>query len=941
MKKRLYILLITIISIPAWAQNPTSLMAWYPCTGNFNDQSGNARHGTVTGAVLSADKHGNVTGAYTFDGVDDYVTLPILGPYTSFTLMTRVKFTSTELMNIFSGYEAGWYPSVFAGKVRWYDGTDWRVTSTAINNNQWHDIAYIFNNGTYSLYVDGVIEYTGVGAASITTGRVSILGKVATVSMRFFQGSLDDIRIYNTALNSNDISQVFNGYPIVWSELKNVVVNADNSITKNPVNAQWDAAAVSENVLSPNQDGSMSFTFTGLFNSIVIGLSWLNNSPAFTLTNYGVYIVNTSMWIMESGSQKTPAATPIILAQGDVIKISREGTTIRYYRNNVVVYTSATPSLTHLRVDASLYTASVPAITCTFDRAFMVKPQFQYPGLDNSAGSISLQTNNQYDPVTYSWSTGETTSSVTSKPRGAYTVTATDAQNRSVVKTFQLGYPIAWTNLTNVLVNADNSLTKADATTTWNCGASSLNLLPANTDGWIELIVNEPTTTYMIGLSRIDKDVTYPSIAYSWHVSNLTGIYNIFESGVSTPNVGYLMKGDVLRIARVGATIKYYINGIERRSVATTTSWPLLVDVSVNYNTGPTPVVQASFDKQIRVLPSLTFPNTNNSGGSIALNVQGTHTPAAVNWSSGENSTIISNKSRGTYTVTISDAASRTFTRSYRLGYAIDWTDLQNTQANGNNVIYKSIGEGNSQWDASAVSSNVLSPGTDGWIEFVLPPVGGQVMIGLARPNSVAFYSSIDYAFYFLNEDVRIYELGANKVTVASQAEGDVYAIAREGSLIKYYINGAVVRTVATNPSYSLVADVSILRGSASVISSSFGRASQTFYSIASGNWTYAGNWSLSEGGVPATMYPSSIDEVHIKGYTMLVNSGTSVGSVTITAINDNTCLKIDGVSSSLTVRGGEVTIKGENNANTVKALLVQNGGKISVQPPPPGGVDN
>ena len=51
------------------------LVAWYPFDGNASDMSGNGNHGTVNGATLSIDRHGEDQKAYSFDG-NDYILVP-------------------------------------------------------------------------------------------------------------------------------------------------------------------------------------------------------------------------------------------------------------------------------------------------------------------------------------------------------------------------------------------------------------------------------------------------------------------------------------------------------------------------------------------------------------------------------------------------------------------------------------------------------------------------------------------------------------------------------------------------------------------------------------------------------------------------------------------------------------------------------------------------
>ena len=52
----------------------TGLVAYYPFDGNASDMSVNGNHGEVNGASLGSDRHGVEGTAYSFDGLDDYVS---------------------------------------------------------------------------------------------------------------------------------------------------------------------------------------------------------------------------------------------------------------------------------------------------------------------------------------------------------------------------------------------------------------------------------------------------------------------------------------------------------------------------------------------------------------------------------------------------------------------------------------------------------------------------------------------------------------------------------------------------------------------------------------------------------------------------------------------------------------------------------------------------
>jgi hypothetical protein len=49
------------------------LVGWWKFDGDATDSSGNGNNGTVNGVTLTNDRHGQANGAYSFDGVDDYI----------------------------------------------------------------------------------------------------------------------------------------------------------------------------------------------------------------------------------------------------------------------------------------------------------------------------------------------------------------------------------------------------------------------------------------------------------------------------------------------------------------------------------------------------------------------------------------------------------------------------------------------------------------------------------------------------------------------------------------------------------------------------------------------------------------------------------------------------------------------------------------------------
>ena len=133
---------------------------------------------------------------------------PTFGPYNEFTLLARIKFSNTGLQNIFSGSLAAWYPSTSNGDIRWYDGVNWRLSSSILNDSEWHEIAFVFENGVHRIYIDGLFEYQA-DEGTYSEGTITTIGSINYHNQRFFEGEIDMVKIYSQALTENEIEESF------------------------------------------------------------------------------------------------------------------------------------------------------------------------------------------------------------------------------------------------------------------------------------------------------------------------------------------------------------------------------------------------------------------------------------------------------------------------------------------------------------------------------------------------------------------------------------------------------------------------------------------------------------------------------------------------------------------------------------------------------------
>ena len=168
------------------------------------------------------------SGAYIFDGDDDYMTLKG-NNNSSFTISMRIMPDQIREMDIASMSE---YPA--SGKndrniylnsegrviARIYDGSSKIATSSArISAATWTYIAISGNGGNLKLYINGTLDRTISAGTAITNYSTPefILGQ-ATQTGTYFKGQINDVRMYNRVLSDNEIAQLSGkGYTVTSS----------------------------------------------------------------------------------------------------------------------------------------------------------------------------------------------------------------------------------------------------------------------------------------------------------------------------------------------------------------------------------------------------------------------------------------------------------------------------------------------------------------------------------------------------------------------------------------------------------------------------------------------------------------------------------------------------------------------------------------------------
>ncbi len=141
-----------------------------------------------------------------------------------------------------------------------------------------------------------------------------------------------------------------------WKDIVGVQLSG-RTLTRTTAGATWGASgAASVQQLPAAQDGWVEFTTLEINKRRMLGLSDVNSDANYTSMDYAWYPTDTGiLYIFESGTNRGTYGS---YAAGDVLKIERTGTVVKYYQNGVLKYTSTVPSSTLLMADFSIYDVS-------------------------------------------------------------------------------------------------------------------------------------------------------------------------------------------------------------------------------------------------------------------------------------------------------------------------------------------------------------------------------------------------------------------------------------------------------------------------------------------------------------------------------------------------------------------------------------------------------
>lgn len=241
-----------------------------PAYSNINDAAG-TYDGLPYGEMTSSDLvPGKISGALDFDGSNDYIAI-LDKHYTNngeITAMTVSSWVKTSFSH--NSWTSNWsildfdrsdYFNFFVhgnGKLSFCSRTagggihDFHAGQTGqVNNDEWHYVVASYDGTQKHLYIDGVLIQS-VNAPGLAMGsganRYGFIGEGSKASSfnggrhsKYFQGKLDEIRLYNVSLSPDRIITEYNNQSDPES-----FITFGNTIANLPVELDYFEASLNE-----------------------------------------------------------------------------------------------------------------------------------------------------------------------------------------------------------------------------------------------------------------------------------------------------------------------------------------------------------------------------------------------------------------------------------------------------------------------------------------------------------------------------------------------------------------------------------------------------------------------------------------------------------------------------------------------------------------------
>ena len=453
--KYILLLLCLLCQIKAHSQVPyyvptDSLIGFWTFNGSAEDQFDNFLGGTVHGATLTTDRFGIPNSAYHF-GINKYIEVPyspLLKPGDGLSISCFLQVDTfpgmwQDIVSNWRDQPGGINKRAWNFTITYNHQLEGVVSYNGYTNQQgvyytppfalgaWYHAVFTYDGVQLKLYLNNVLVQTAVGNGNIFGLSESLIRFGAKNNyngiIECFRGKIDDIGIWNRALTSCEVAQLYSGNAaqIVTSQGDNVICQGDSIILYGNTGA---------------------FTYQWYNNGVPI----LNATEAtYSATESGNYKLILSDSICATESTTMPISVvpflPAPVIYGGTVICQNETTELTASYGDHVFWSTGdtaesvfigTPGLYNVYVASGNCisdTAFVNVITNPFPSAAVVQDQNTLTAVTGGASYEWVDCNDNFQPV------GQTQQSFSPLVDGNYAVIVTEDGCTNVSSCYGVG----------------------------------------------------------------------------------------------------------------------------------------------------------------------------------------------------------------------------------------------------------------------------------------------------------------------------------------------------------------------------------------------------------------------------------------------------------------------------------------------------------------------
>ncbi len=271
------------------------LVANYTFSGNADDSSPYNNDAEVHGAQLTDDRFDKANMAYSFDGVSSYIIADNSNQqnsdFTTISFWVNVNNlpASGEVFLLSNGgWQERWKISLPShGKPVFTTNNSSGISDMDSGGNNslvpgnWTHVVMTHDGTSDKIYFDGVVVATKAVAGTLnSTDKPLGIGFNPIDGGNYFDGSLDEVRIYNIALTDAEVAALY-------TEQSTPVINTDTEAPSSPLNL------------------AVEVSFTD------INLSWWPSTDNVKVTAYNVYVNGSKVATTEDLSYDINDLSPL------------------------------------------------------------------------------------------------------------------------------------------------------------------------------------------------------------------------------------------------------------------------------------------------------------------------------------------------------------------------------------------------------------------------------------------------------------------------------------------------------------------------------------------------------------------------------------------------------------------------------------------------------